>query len=154
MLRPVAEDDPERLDRELIELLNELRVTLPGVQVLFAFLLIVPFSQRFAQVNDLQKYSYLFALCCTAAGSALLIAPTPYHRIRFRDRDKEALIRVGNRLALAGTVFLSLAMTGAVFFVTDFLFRSPLPALVTATVAGMFAWFWYGLPLTRELRDR
>ena len=153
MLPRVADEGESRLDRELIELLNELRVTLPGVQVLFAFLLIVPFSQRFAQVNDLQKYAYLFALGCTAAGSALLIAPTPYHRIRFRDRDKEAMLRTANRLAIGGTVFLSLAMTSAVFFVTDFLFRSPVPALVTALVAGLFAWFWYGLPLSRELRD-
>ena len=145
--------DESRQDRELIELLNELRVTLPGVQVLFAFLLIVPFSQRFPQVNDLQKYAYLFALACTAFGSALLISPTPYHRIRFRDRDKEAMLRTANRVAIAGTVFLALAMTSAVFLVTDFLFRSPVPALITAAAAAAFAWFWYGLPLSREARD-
>jgi hypothetical protein len=143
----------EDLDRELIELLNELRVTLPGVQVLFAFLLIGPFSQRFEQINDLQKYAYLTALVCTALGSALLIAPTPYHRIRFRDRDKEAMLRIANRLALGGTVFLAAGITCALFFVTDFLFRSPVPALVTALVAGTIALLWYALPLARELRD-
>jgi hypothetical protein len=152
--RAVGADHESRLDRELIELLNELRVTLPGVQVLFAFLLTVPFTQRFDQVNDLQKYAYVLALVCTAAGSALLIAPTPYHRIRFRDRDKERMIGIANRLAIAGTVGLAVGMTSAVFLVTDFLFRSPLPAVLTASLAGLFAWFWYGLPLLRDVRDR
>ena len=146
--------DDKDLDRELIELLNELRVTLPGVQVLFAFLLIGPFSQAFARVNDLQKFAYLAALVCTALGSALLIAPTPYHRIRFRDRDKEVMIRTANRLAIAGTVFLAAGMCCALFFVTDFLFRSPVPALVTALVASVIATFWYALPISRELRSR
>ena len=141
------------LDRELIELLNELRVTLPGVQVLFAFLLIAPFSQRFEMINDLQKYSYLVALTFTALGSAFLIAPTPYHRIRWRDQDKEAMLSLANRLALAGTVCVAIAMSCALFFVTDFLFSSPVPALLTAIVAGVIVIFWYALPLERELRE-
>jgi CHASE2 domain-containing sensor protein len=148
-----AEKSNEDLDRELIELLNELRVTLPGVQVLFAFLLIAPFSQQFDRVNDLQKYAYLAALTFTALGSAFLIAPTPYHRIRFRDRDKEAMLRVANRLAIAGTLCVAIAMSCALFFVTDFLFSSPVPALLTALVAGVIVTLWYGLPLARELRD-
>ena len=143
----------EDLDRELIELLNELRVTLPGVQVLFAFLLIAPFSQRFATINDLQKYAYLVALTFTALGSAFLIAPTPYHRIRWRDEDKEALLRLSNRLALAGTLCVAIAMCCALFFVTDFLFGSPVPALLTALVAVVIVTFWYALPLERELRE-
>ena len=149
----MADRTPEDLDRELIELLNELRVTLPGVQVLFAFLLIAPFSQGFERVNDLQKYTYLAALVFAALGSAFLIAPTPYHRIRFRDRDKEAMILMGNRLALAGTVCLAIGISCALFFVTDFLFRAPIPALLTAVVAGVIAIFWYALPVARELRD-
>jgi hypothetical protein len=149
----VPERSQEDLDRELIELLNELRVTLPGVQVLFAFLLIAPFSQTFSRVNDLQKYAYLAALVFAALGSVFLIAPTPYHRIRFRDRDKEAMLRIANRLALAGTVCLAIGMSCALFFVTDFLFRSPVPGLLTAVVAGAIAIFWYALPLARELRD-
>ena len=143
----------EDLDRELIELLNELRVTLPGVQVLFAFLLIVPFSQRFELINDLQKYAYIVALTFTALGSALLIAPTPYHRIRWRDQDKDAMLRLANRLALAGTVCVAIAMPCALFFVTDFLFKSPLPALLAALVIGVIVTFWYALPLERELRE-
>ena len=142
----------EDLDRELIELLNELRVTLPGVQVLFAFLLIVPFSQRFELINDLQKYAYVVALTFTALGSALLIAPTPYHRIRWRDQDKDAMLRLANRLALAGTVCVAIAMPCALFFVTDFLFKSPVPALLAALVIGVIVTFWYALPLERELR--
>lgn len=143
----------EDLDRELIELLNELRVTLPGVQVLFAFLLIAPFSQRFDTINDLQKYAYIVALTFTALGSAFLIAPTPYHRIRWRDEDKEALLRLANRLALAGTLCVAIAMCCALFFVTDFLFSSPVPALLTALVAAVIVTFWYVLPLERELRE-
>ena len=150
----MAERNKSELDRELIELLNELRVSLPGVQVLFAFLLIAPFSQAFDRVTDLQKYAYLLALTCVALGSALLIAPTPYHRIRFRDNDKEALLQISNRLALAGTVFLAIGISSALFLVTDFLFRAPVPALLTALVAGTIAIFWYALPLVRELQDR
>ena len=143
----------EDLDRELIELLNEIRVTLPGVQVLFAFLLVAPFSQRFGDINDLQKYAYLTALTFTALGSALLIAPTPYHRIRFRDEDKDALLRVANVLAIAGTLCVAIAMCCALFLVTDFLFASPVPALLTSLVAGVIVVLWYVLPLMRELDD-
>ena len=149
----MAEKSNEDLDRELIELLNELRVTLPGVQVLFAFLLIAPFSQGFMRVNDTQKYAYIVALTCTALGSAFLIAPTPFHRIRWRDRDKEAMLRISNRLALAGTFFLACGMLGALFVVTDVLFRSPVPVLVTGGVAAVIFGLWYALPLSRELRD-
>ena len=149
----MAERSQKDLDRELIELLNELRVTLPGVQVLFAFLLIAPFSQQFARVNDLQKYAYLTALTCTALGSAFLIAPTPFHRLRFREHDKDAMLRIANGLALTGTAFLALGILCALFFVTDFLFRSPVPALVTGIVASVIVSIWYGLPLVRKLRD-
>jgi hypothetical protein len=148
----MAEED-SKLDRELIELLNELRVTLPGVQVLFAFLLIVPFNQGFERVTDLQKYVYFTALIATAVGSACLIAPTPYHRIRFRDRDKDALLLIGNRLAITGTAFLAVGITCAVFFVTDFLFNIGTAAAVAGCVAVVIASLWYALPLSRELRD-
>ena len=145
--------EESRQDRELIELLNELRVALPGVQVLFAFLLVSPFTQQFHRVTDLQKDAYLFALVCTAIGSALLIAPSSYHRIRFRDHDKEQMLKTSNRLAIAGTVFLALAMTASVFLVTDYLFKGPLTAIVTAVVACVFVWFWYALPLSRKAAD-
>jgi hypothetical protein len=148
------EDEDDRLDRELIELLNELRVALPGVQVLFAFLLTVPFSSRFADVSDRQKDAYLVALVAAAIGTVLFIAPTAHHRIQWRQRDKEAILRTANRLALAGTVLLAIGMTASVYLIADFLFRGTVTALVTGVVAGCFLWFWYGMPLLRRARDR
>jgi predicted neutral ceramidase superfamily lipid hydrolase len=147
------EGKEERLDRELIEFLNELRVALPGVQVLFAFLLTVPFTQRFGQATGLQRDVYFAAFLCAAVATVLLIAPSAYHRIRFRQHDKEQMLRTSNRLAIAGTVFLALAMTCTVFVITDVLFGGAATAATTAVAAGLFLWFWYALPLSRRLRD-
>src|SRR5256885_16323521 len=102
---------PQDLDRELIELLNELRVVLPGVQVLFAFLLAVPFANGWARVTDLQRDVFFVAFIATAVASILLIAPSSYHRLRWREGDKEHMLETSNRLAIAGTVFLALGMT-------------------------------------------
>ena len=148
-----GETHEERVNRELIELLNELRVALPGVQVLFAFLLAVPFSQRFAEVTDLQKNAYMVALLSTLAGSVFLIAPTAYHRIRFRDRDKEALLMISNAFAIVGVVCLAIGMTAVVFLVTDLLFKAATTALVTAGTAALFATVWFVLPLLRKTAD-
>jgi hypothetical protein len=147
------EGKEERLDRELIEFLNELRVALPGVQVLFAFLLTVPFTQRFAEATEIQRDVYFAAFLCAAVATVLLIAPSSYHRIRFRQHDKEQMLRTANRLAIAGTVFLALAMTATVFVITDVLFGGAATAATTAAAAGLFLWFWYALPLSRRLRD-
>src|SRR5881394_1531035 len=97
------ETPKERADRELIELLNELRVVLPGVQVLFAFLLAVPFANGWTRVTDLQRDVFFVAFLCTAAASILLIAPSAYHRLRWREGDKEQMLETSNRLAIAGT---------------------------------------------------
>ena len=105
----MAESEKERLDRELIELLNELRVALPGVQVLFAFLLIVPFSQRFPQMTNIQRDVYFAAVLCTTMSAILLIAPTSMHRIQWRQREKDQLLETSNKLAILGTAFLALA---------------------------------------------
>jgi hypothetical protein len=148
-----GETEEERIDRELIELLNELRVALPGVQVLFAFLLTVPFTQRFRQLTDVQEYTFFVALLCTTMGSVLLIAPSAYHRLRFREHDKKQMLFTANRLAIAGTIFLALAMTSAVYLVTDLVFHATLTVIVTALAAGAFGWFWYGLPLLRKAED-
>ena len=142
-----GESTEERVNRELIELLNELRVALPGVQVLFAFLLAVPFSQRFAEVTDVQKDAYMVTLLSTMAGSVFLIAPAAHHRIRFRDPDKESLLKLANVLAILGTVFLAVAMTSAVFLVTDLLFKDTVTAVVTGLTAGLFAIVWFVVPL-------
>ncbi len=145
------ESKDERLNRELIELLNELRVALPGVQVLFAFLLGVPFTQRFAQATGLQKDAYFFTFLCTAAATALLIAPSAYHRLTWRQGDKEHLLKVGNAFTIAGTFFLAVAISAAVFVVTDLLFATTAAALLTGATAAFYALFWYVLPLLRRL---
>ena len=150
----VAEETKEeRIDRELIELLNELRVALPGVQVLFAFLLAVPFTQRFAGVTNLQQDAYMAALLCTVGGSVFLIAPTTFHRIRFRDRDKESLLLIANRFTILVMALLAVAMTASVFLVTDLLFKGAITTIITTAVAALFAVVWFVLPLAREVSD-
>jgi hypothetical protein len=144
------ESKEEKLDRELIELLNELRVALPGVQVLFAFLLIVPFSQGYANMTELQRDVYFATFLLAAAATALLIAPSAYHRLEWRRGDKEHLLQVSNGLAIGGTVLLALAISGSVFVVTDVLFEATSAAIVTALTAAFFGWFWYGMPLLRR----
>jgi hypothetical protein len=148
-----GESKQERLDRELIELLNELRVALPGVQVLFAFLLIVPFSQRYEALTNLQKDVYFGTFLCTAAATAFLIAPTAQHRLRWREYDKEHLLVLGNYQAIAGTALLALAMSGTVFLVTDVLFDVTSAAVATGLTAALLTWLWFGWPLVREARD-
>jgi Family of unknown function (DUF6328) len=147
------EDEAERLDRELIELLNELRVALPGVQVLFGFLLTVPFSQGWSKVTDTERLVFLLTFLSTAVATALLIAPSAQHRILWRTGDKESLLRRANVLAIAGTVFLALSVTGAVWVVTDVIYNQAPTALVTAGVAGIFAWAWFAAPLIRRARN-
>ena len=148
------ESKQERLDRELIEFLNEVRVALPGVQVLFAFLLIVPFSNGYENMTDLQKDVYFVTFLLTAGASAFLIAPSAQHRLRWRQYDKERLLIVANRQAIAGAALLALAMSGATFLVTDVLFDLTSAAIVTGVVAALFAWLWFGWPLWREARDQ
>ena len=147
------ESDDERLDRELIELLNELRVVLPGVQVLFAFLLTVPFTNRFSSITNGQRQVFFATFLCTTASTALLIAPSAYHRLRWRQHDKEQMLTTANRLSIGGLVFLTLALVLAAFLVTDLMFHATGAAVVTAAVAGFFAWFWWGLPLLRRVQD-
>ena len=146
------ESRDERLDRELIELLNELRVVLPGVQVLFAFLLAVPFSQRFEQLTAVQEDVFFAAFLCTAVATALLIAPSVYHRLRWRRRDKDQILRTSNRLAIAGTAFLAAAIVAVVYLVTDLIYGAVTSLVVTLAAAAMFGWLWYGIPLVRRWR--
>ena len=148
------ETKEERLDRNLQELLGELRVILPGVQVLFAFLLVVPFNQRFEEVSAFQKYLYLGTLVCAAAASACLIAPSIHHRITFRTQDKEHLVARANRLTIVGGVFLALAMTGAIWLITGYLYGDTITAVAAVVVAGMFAVLWYIVPLLRLRQQR
>jgi Family of unknown function (DUF6328) len=146
------ESKDERLDRELIELLNELRVALPGVQVLFAFLLAVPFTQRFERLTAVQEDVFFAAFLCTAVATALLIAPSAYHRLRWREHDKEHMLQMSNRLAIAGTAFLAAAIIAVVYLVTDLIFGLAATLVATLLAATLFGWLWYGLPLVRRLR--
>jgi hypothetical protein len=143
------ETQAERLDRNLSELLNELRVALPGVQVLFAFLLVVPFNQRFVDVTSFQKTIYFITLLCAAAASAFLISPSVHHRIMFRRQDKAHLVKTANRSAIVGLSFLAVAMTGAILLVTDVLFGPATVAITATAVALMFGLVWYAVPLRR-----
>jgi hypothetical protein len=142
----------ERLDRELIELLNELRVALPGVQVLFAFLLTLPFTQRFEKLAGRDKAVFFTALLATLVASALLIAPSAHHRLRFRARDKEHLIRTANRLALWGMGFVAIAMACSVFVIAEFVYGGVVGTIVAVGTALLFGLFWYAIPLRREFR--
>jgi Family of unknown function (DUF6328) len=146
------ESPDERADRNLNELLQELRVALPGVQILFAFLLTVPFSQGFTRLDDFQRDLYFGVLLATTVSSALLIAPSANHRLLFRMRDKENLVRLSNRLAIAGLLVLALSLTGAILLVADIMFNSPAPALFTAGVGLILAVAWIVMPVTRRLR--
>ncbi|HEX8075672.1 MAG TPA: DUF6328 family protein [Thermoleophilaceae bacterium] len=147
-----SEDEKERVDRELMELVQELRVALTGVQILFAFLLTVPFTQRFAQVTEFQKLDYFATLLCAAGAVALLIAPSAQHRILFRRHQKERLLLAANTQTIAGLGFLALAMTGVVMLITDLLFRTGTVVVVTGAVALLFAVLWYVAPLIRRLQ--
>ena len=148
------ETEKERLDRNLEQLLGELRVALPGVQVLFAFLLVVPFNQRFADITSFQRTVYFVTLLCATAACACLIAPTAHHRVEFREKDKERIVMGGNRLTIVGLALLATAMTGAITLVTDFLYSSTTTTVTAALVALLFAILWYAIPLRRLVQDR
>jgi hypothetical protein len=145
------ESEGERLDRNLGELLQELRVALPGVQVLFAFLLAVPFQQNFTKITNFQKDVYFATLLLTAISAALLISPSAYHRLTFRMQQKDHLIFLANRFAIAGLGCLALAMTGAIVLITDVLFSTGATIVTGAAAISVFALLWYGLPLKRRL---
>jgi hypothetical protein len=142
------EDPQERVDRELIELLNELRVALPGVQVLFAFLLIVPFSQNYDVLTASDRRVYFAAVLGSAAASAFLIAPSAHHRLRFRSGSKERMLKVANALAIAGMVALAFSMACVVYVVSSVLHSSTTAAVISAVVAAAIAALWFVLPLT------
>lgn len=152
--RPSGREESEdaRLDRNLGELLQELRVALPGVQVLFAFLLAVPFQTGFRHISSFQEKVYFVTLLCTAVSAALLISPTAYHRLTFRFQQKRQLVMLANRLAIGGLAFLALAMTGAIMLITDVLFGGVTTAVTSAAAGGTFFFLWYLMPLGRRPR--
>ena len=141
------ESKGERLDRELGELLQELRVILPGVQVLLAFLLTAPFQQRFAELSGSMRNAFFASIVCATLATAFLIAPSAHHRLRWRAGEKERLVRVGNQMAIIGTVFLAAAIVLALYVITDVLFTTNLAVLTAIGGLVVFGGLWYVLPM-------
>jgi amino acid transporter len=148
------ETPKERADRELIELLNELRVVLPGVTVLLAFLLAVPFAKGWTRVTAFQRDVFVVAFLATAVSVALLTAPSSYHRLRFRHGDKERMIRVGNRLSIAGIAASAVSLEAVVLLVTDYVLSLGAAIAAACSLFAVVGLLWYGLPLWAALRDR
>jgi FtsH-binding integral membrane protein len=148
----VDENSKDKSRRQLMELLQELRVALPGVQVLFGFLLVVPFSARWGQVTTFQKDLYFACLLCAAAATAFLIAPSAIHRLDFQRGDKPVIVQISNALAIVGLTFLALAVVGVVLLITDVLYDGAAVAAYTAVVAAVFIALWYMIPLLLRLR--
>jgi Family of unknown function (DUF6328) len=144
------EDRKERVNRELIELLNELRVALPGVQVLFAFLLVLPFQQGFAEISDADRGVYITALIACALAAALLIAPSMYHRLNFRRQVKEQMIFDSNKFLVIGMVLTAVGVACSIFLVVDVVYGEAPAIVATAATAVVYALFWLALPLVRR----
>jgi hypothetical protein len=149
-----GESPKERVDRELIGLLNGLRVILPGVQVLLAFLLTVPFSSGFPKATGFERGLYFITVLLTVTAVAALTMPAAYHRIRFREGDKERMLHTSNAFAIGGLVLLALAMSSVVFLITDVLFGTDVAIPVAVIVLGIVGGAWFVVPLRRKLSDR
>ena len=140
----------ERADRHLAELMQEVRVAQTGVQVLFGFLLTVPFTARFDHLASAPRHLYLATLCMAGAAAMLLIAPGAQHRVLFRCNDKEHIVRMANRYAIAGLACVALAMVGALLFVSVVIFDGPLVGVIAVLAAAGATWSWYVQPMLRR----
>jgi hypothetical protein len=148
-----GETQREQINRELMELLNELRVALPGVQFLFAFLLIVPFQQTVVRLTDFQRGVHYVALLSAAVATALLIAPAAQHRVLFRQQDKENLLKRSNRSAVAGLLALGLAISSAILLVVDVLYSRTQAWWTAGTVGALLLWWWALVPFWMRARS-
>ena len=148
----MAERDDERLNQEWAELLGEVRVILPGTEVLFAFLLSVPFTQRFQEVAGTDKTVYTVAFLSAAAATLLLVAPSAQHRLLWRRRRKDTELRIATFFAIAGTACLAVAVTCVVYVVTHVLYERRVPAIATALAIAVIVGGWYVVPLAVRLR--
>ena len=146
--RPVAgEESPrQRVNRELIELLNEVRVALTGVQVLLAFLLVVPFQPRFQRASVFQRDTYFATLSCAFVATGLLVAPSALHRLNFRQGYKQQILELSNTLIIAGIAVLGVALVGVILLVADVLFVSPVAPIASAVGAAVLIVLWGVLP--------
>ena len=146
------ETDEQKADRRYDELLQELRVAQTGVQFLFAFLLTLAFTQRFAQITDFQHRLYVVTLMATTVASALLIGPVPMHRILFRRGLKPRLVRGADLMARGGLAILLLAINGAVLLILDVVLTGALPFVLSGLATGWFVIVWYVVPMTARER--
>jgi hypothetical protein len=151
---PRNETEAERDDRNLIELLQELRVAGLGVQVLFGFLLSIPFTSKFSALSHGQRGLYIASLILAAVSTALLLGPVAYHRLVFRQRQKESLVRAANVMAICGLVAVALSIGAAVLLVTGYVEHGLPSVLITAFIVCLFAGLWFALPLSRRQRDK
>ncbi|MGH3076595.1 MAG: DUF6328 family protein [Gaiellaceae bacterium] len=149
-----AEDLKERLEREHNELLQELRSLIPGAEVLFGFLLAVSFTNQFSELDDAQRYVYYGTLVSTAVALVLYLAPASYHRLRFREGDKDYMLRKANREAIAGTIASSFALTGVLYLVTTFVFGTTEGVVAAVAFFAFTAWRWWSHAVLRSIRDR
>jgi hypothetical protein len=145
-----GESKKERVDRELIELLNEVRIALPGVQVLFAFLLILPFQQAFSKTSDLDRTIYTIALLFSALAAALLIAPSAYHRINFRRNVKEEMLFDSNKLIISGLICTAIGVACSIYLVVDVVQGGAAALAATLATLMVFAFLWLAVPLARR----
>lgn len=148
-----AESDKERVDRELTELLDEIRTILPGVEILFGFLIILPFEFS-EELTGLERLLYLGAFLSVSAGLALLVAPTINHRLRFRSMDKERWLYRSNRLTIAASLFLAIGIGLTVYLVVETIVGGVLAGLIAAANAAWIGWFWFGWPLVQKAHKR
>jgi hypothetical protein len=148
------ETESQRLDRNFSELLQELRVSQTGVQILFAFLLTLPFTQRFTEVTRFERDVYFVTLLFAGMASVLFIGPVSWHRVLFRRQEKREVVFAANWMAIGGLVCLSIAIVGVVMLITDFLFGGTATAIVCGCLAAIIVLLWYTLPLIRLLRIR
>ncbi|MFB4263701.1 DUF6328 family protein [Nonomuraea sp. GTA35] len=151
MARERNESEQERADRNFVELLQGARVAVTGVQVLFAFLLTVPFSSGFSRLDQADRWLYYAALVSAAIASICYIAPTAQHRVLFRQGRKETLVRRSNLYGILGALALAVSMTTSTMFVIDYLFQATLAWITAGLLAALALWTWFGQPgLTRN----
>jgi hypothetical protein len=148
------ETEAERLDRNLEELLQELRIAIPGIQFLFAFLLVVPFQQGWVNVTDFEKNVYYVALLATTLAGVCLMGAPARHRLRFREMDKEWVVRSSHKYMIAGLVLLGIAITTVILLVSHVVFSPATAVAATVVIATAILWVWFGAPLVRELQER
>ncbi|AEV82328.1 amine oxidase [Actinoplanes sp. SE50] len=147
---PSKETQKQRWDRNFADLLQELRVAQTGVQILFAFLLTLPFSSGFPKATEFQRDTYVVALISAAFATALIISPVAFHRALFRQGRKPELVRYAHRMASAGLACMLVSMVSSVLLVTDYVLHARWAVVLTVLSAGWFLTFWAILPVTHK----